>query len=274
MAGFDALFNFRSADLPLLKSMFSAARRRARAMDIRWRATVDEKNGICYLVLDGQTYGLDIFIERLRRDLPAIAEATSSSRIPSERRLVAHGFVEIVTRYRLSLYEYRPEDWIPTLRARREPIYALPHTLLAPKAPRLQQRLLVTMDLLASWHYEEVSPEVLLEEIHTAAELILEASVNRRAKKLSFAQLVERAERAGLLAGPWVETVVAGTRDPSVERYADEETRREKDLLLSLKDARKRVRHRGETGAKGWLDANFWDAVQVLEYLAPHAIGP
>jgi len=134
---------------------------------------------------------------------------------------------------------------MPTLRARREPIYALPHTLLAPNAARLQQRLMVTMDLLASWHYEEVSPEVLLEEIHTAAELILEASVNRRAKKLSFAQLVERAERAGLLAGPWVEKGAEGTRVSSatVERYADEETRREKALLLSLKDARKRVRH-------------------------------
>ena len=59
----------------------------------------------------------------------------------------------------------------------------------------------MTMDLLASWQYEEVSPEVLLEEIHTAAELILEASVNRRAKKLSFAQLVERAERAGSSPG-------------------------------------------------------------------------
>jgi hypothetical protein len=39
-------------------------------------------------------------------------------------------------------------------------------------------------------------------------------------------------------------------------------------VLTSLKDVRKRVRHRADPGAKAWLDENFWAAASVLELLA------
>ena len=74
------------------------------------------------------------------------------------------------------------------------------------------------------------SPEVLLEELHTACELVLEELVNKRAKKVSFADLVAKADRAGLLDARPDET------PPGL-------------LLISLKDLRKDVRHRAAEGA-------------------------
>jgi hypothetical protein len=44
-----------------------------------------------------------------------------------------------------------------------------------------------------------------------------------------------------------------------------------RDVLLSIKDCRKEVRHRGAEGAEAWLDKHFWDAASILESLAGHA---
>lgn len=131
------------------------------------------------------------------------------------------------------------------------------------------------MELLASWHYGEVAPEVLIEEIHAAAELLLMASVNRRAKSLSFAQ--EEAHSQRLLRSypdfdkPAVLDAISALPRTDPEALPSLLNDMGRTVLLSLKDCRKRVRHRGATGAKEWLDANFWEAVAVLEHLAPHA---
>jgi hypothetical protein len=43
------------------------------------------------------------------------------------------------------------------------------------------------------------------------------------------------------------------------------------ELLTSLKDVRKIVRHRAAVTAQQWLDDNFWAAAVALEELAPAA---
>jgi hypothetical protein len=44
-----------------------------------------------------------------------------------------------------------------------------------------------------------------------------------------------------------------------------------REVLISLKDCRKDVRHRGAEGAEEWLEEHFWDAASILENLAAHA---
>jgi hypothetical protein len=222
--------------------------------------------------MDGNSFQLDVFVERLRRDLPTLAEATTSSRAAEGRRRVGLGLADIIGRYRGSLYDRHPEEWVPILRARRSAISVPPHFLETPKAPRLQDRLFITADLLTAWHFGEVAPEVLLEEIHTAAELLLTGWVGSRRNDLSFKDLVQRAATAGILRFPflfpadWPEV-----RDVGPDQLKRLSTERARELLLSMKDQRKHSKHRGAAGAQEWLDQHFWHVVGVLEYLAPHA---
>lgn len=273
MAGFDATFRYLPQDGEVIEACLAAAKRRARVFHVRFRIERPAEE-VVYLKLGGQTYALDIFLERLRRDLPTIAEASpNASRSPAERRRVALGLVDVLNRYRGMLYDSHPEEWVPTVRAKRDPILALPHEIVPTKASTLlQARMFVTMDMLASWHYREVAPEVLLEEIHTAAELLLTACVNRRSKRLSFRQLVDLAHARNLLT--------ASVNPDDTERvrllrvatgWAEAMNDIGRDVLLSLKDCRKDVRHRGAAGAEEWLTRHFWDAASILEELARHA---
>lgn len=221
---------------------------------------------VAEMEVSANTYVVDIWLERLRRDLPTIAEATSSHRPPSDRRRLALGLIEILTRYRLDMYERYGEVWIPTLRGRTKPAYLLPHQFwLADDA--LQQRLSTTAELLASWHFDEVAPEVLLEEMHTAAELMLGAIVNTRSRRLSFGELVESARARGVFSpsAPDSSAVQAWrTVNPHARNFEDEQAA----LLVSLKDVRKDVRHRNVGAAKSWLDDHFWEMASLLERIA------
>ncbi len=204
-----------------------------------------------YIELNGQTYALDILLERLRRDLPTIAEATPSERPPAARRRTANGLVKILSRYRGQMYDRYGEGWLPTLRGRSVPVTGVIHDLFPRDAPRLADRLLVTMDLLASWHFDEVAPAVLLEEMHTAAELMLKSLGLPRSKRLSFAELVDAADKAALIRADVAET------------------------LHSMKTVRARVKHRGSSDAKDWLDIHFWDGAAALEALSARVrVGP
>jgi hypothetical protein len=263
----DACFRFGSKDEAIVRACLAAARRRARILGIRrFRSGVrDIGQAVAFIEIDGNTYALDIFLERLRRDLPTIAEATSSHRSPASRRALALGLIDILTRFRLSMYDRYDEDWIPTLRARRQPAYTLPHQLWTDN-PALQARLSVTSELMADWHFGEVAPPVLLEELHTAAELILEELVNRRSKRHSFQELVELAVKACVFS-PYPHDAGLTARYRAGAGCSPFEADR-RDLLVSLKNVRKEVRHRGADSAQAWLDQNFWDVASLLEAMS------
>lgn len=80
---------------------------------------------------------------------------------------------------------------------------------------------------------------------------MLEELVNRRAKKLSFAELIAAADKAGILSR------MPGQGSPVM-------------LLTELKDLRKNVRHRAARGAQSWLDRHWEDLAMCLERLVGH----
>lgn len=271
MASLDAWFFVKADDESIVQAMFAASRRRARSLGVReFRSRIYRGNPplLAHVAVHGNTYVLDIFIERLRRDLPTIAEATPAKRRPSSRRDVALGLVEILTRYRFDMYERYGENWAPTLRARKKPAHTLPHSLWVQDAA-LGERLSATNYLMASWHYEEVEPAVLLEELHTAAELILCALVGRSSRNTSFAQLTELAYQHGFLGPYGLDSGALRPGSSALQHFAEYEVTR-RDLLISLKNLRRDVRHRGSVGAKDWLDTNFWDLASLLESMALH----
>lgn len=162
----------------------------------------------------------------------------------------------------------------------------MPFDIECPEAPHLDARLTITERVLVDWFFNEVAPEVMLEELHTASELILEGLVNRRAKKMSFAELVAAAQQQGLFEGldrrfalEWelhVRLSRAREDDVAIEvmnslglHVSEVGAITGRDLLLSLKDLRKEVRHRAAPGAKEWLDRYADSIMVVLEELAP-----
>jgi len=229
---------------------------------VRWHSSVSV-DGQGYCRMDGNGFWLDMLLERMRRDLPTIAEATPADRhTPAERRRLANGLIDVLCRSRVSYYDrYDKEgqpDYVPRLRRLRTS-EVVPVRALWPgdKHPDLYARLAITEEILTSWALDEVAPEVVLEELHTAAELILMRLMEKR-RAPAFAELVEEARADGHLE--WRLGM----------HYADEEPEQIDDmgdLLISLKDHRKRAKHQGSDEARAWLTVHFWPAGVVLERL-------
>jgi hypothetical protein len=94
--------------------------------------------------------------------------------------------------------------------------------------------------------------EVFLKELHTACELLLEGTVNRRSKRLSFAEPITCADNAGVFANH----VALGRRGDGMTPV---------ELLVQLKDLRKEVRHRTASGSHEWLAEHSDEVALLLE---------
>lgn len=260
--GFDAHFLFGPEDGVLVRALFTAGRRRARLLGVRWRSEIKDE-GYAYVCLDGNGFRLDMLIERLRRDLPTFAEGVSSGgRSPEHRRRLANGMVDVVGRYRGGLYERYGEDHVPRLRGVRRPVGPPMYDLFPRRHEDLWPRLEVTLDVLASWTMDEIAPEVALEELHTAFELLLTRAAGKR-RAPAFAELVDLANARGWLGDAYTMPGIAEHywKDPM-------DVMSERDLLLSLKDQRKAAKHQGDAGAGVWLTAHFGAATALLERLS------
>jgi hypothetical protein len=185
-----------------------------------------------------------------------------SHRSPASRRRLANGLVDILIRYRLIWYDRYPESHVPRLRGRSAVPGAGVFWLIPNRADVLWPRLWVTDDVLASWLMHDVPGEVVIEEIHTATELLLRTFWGR-AKSASFAELVEFAREHHLLDIPEQLAQIAHDHPELGFSAPDGYT-----LLLDLKEVRKHAKHRGAASSTEWLERNFWDAAQALELLA------
>ncbi|MGA5035512.1 hypothetical protein ACPCA8_00480 [Streptomyces capoamus] len=260
MAGFDAKYVFHPDNLVVVRAMNSAAQRRACEMDVHWRSRATS-DGAGYTSLDGWSYGLDVFLERLRRDLPIIAEATPGRRSPLYRRRLGHGYVDILTKYRCSWYDryYKTDElYIPKLRAIRSSSVWPIHSLWpASDDQDLGMRLVVTQTVMAAWCVREVDAEVVIEELHTAAELMLKR-ITQMPDRTKFPDLIREARRQRVLS---TEPMRFAYTDPDKALTAQQ-------LLKSLLRERNTSKHGGGSQSQIWLDEHFWPAAGLLELLS------
>lgn len=266
MGGMDWYCRFDARDAPVVEAMRAAGRRRARKLGLRWESSVEED--VCGVVVDGGWWVIDLLIARLARDLPTICEAISlDHRGPSERRGIGWSFAHIAAQYRFSEPDFHPEGWVPRLVSRSAPPWEpTVFGFSAPNAEDLEVRLDVTARMLVDWEFDEVAPEVLLEELHTATELCLKRALFGRTKRQgSFAENVALAEEQGLLRLPGV-----GVNRSSLRAREHDETITVQGLLISMKDARRVARHEARDTAYGWLRDWVVAAGEVLEVLAGH----
>jgi hypothetical protein len=249
VAGFDFEFTYTEAQKPVVLVCLAAGRARARRLRLSWRwRHVRPRH--CVVVVDGNSRVIDLLGYRLERDLPLVAEGCviAESLSSTQRSRIGRGFVDMMLRGRDA-----NQDSCMVLRGVAETRYYYPpYDYDCPSLPRLHARLSITEELLVAWNFNEIAPEVLLEELHTACELVLEELVNQRSERLSFAELVANADEAGLL------------------RHSHDDTPPVR-LLTDLKDLRKDVRHRAAEGARQWLNEQWQDVAICLERLVFHA---
>lgn len=245
MASFDFEFRFTSKAAPIVQACLMAARRRARALGISWRQRT--RGDRVHVMIDGNTRQLDILGERLERDLPLVAEGVTAAYPPARRRQFGLGVADMYLRGRDT-----EEDGILDLHGVTKTRYwfALVDEIDSDiLSPNVQARLIVTNSVVVGWHLGDFPPEVVLEELHAACELVLDDLFNRRSKKLSFAQLLDAAEVEGAFQ-PWHGV------DPPVRQ-----------VLEDLKDLRKSVRHRAASGAAVWTTDHADSVTTILERL-------
>lgn len=267
MGGMDWYCNFDEKDFPLVEAMLNAGRLRARRLSVRWSSSI--KSNVCAVIVNGEWWRIDLLIARLSRDLPTICEAIPlEHRSPSRRRGVGRSFAHIASQYRLGAFDLHETGWTPKLVSRRgEPWDVMIYTFSAPNAPDLERRLEVTARMLMDWEFGEIAPEVMLEELHTAAELSLKRALwGKYRGRGSFKELVERAEQSDMLKLPGIRAFRQSLRTVDVE-----ESITVKELLLSLKDARKVARHEARETALPWLEKWVVGIGEVLEVLAQNA---
>lgn len=244
MAGFDFDFTYRSQHEPIVSTCLSSARARARQLHLHWRWQSRGPTAV-RVIVDGNSRRTDLLSYRLERDLPLVAEGCHVPGLSrNERQRLGRGFADLMVRGR-----HVDQNATMALRGVAETRWRFPpYDYDCPAFPSLWARLIVTEDLIVAWNFNEIAPEVLLEELHTACELVLEELVNRRSKRLSFAELVAAADKGGAL------------------RHADSGLSGAA-LLTQLKDLRKGVRHRGASGAADWLGQHWEDVAMLLEHL-------
>lgn len=199
--------------------------------------------------------GLDLLAHALERDLPLVAEGAHHCNLPkSRRKLLGTGFADLYVRGR-DIRSDGPWQWRGATQAK---YYFSPYDATDRRThPTLDARLAVTESVLIDWCFERVPAVVLLEELHTACELLLEHLINQRSKRRSFAELVDIADEAGLLRHPTFASEGAVT--PIVN---------DKDLLIRLKDYRKSARHRADTSFEQWLTESWEPVALLIERLA------
>jgi len=247
MAGFDFEFTYTEKQETIVLTCLAAGRARARRLRLSWRwCHVAPRH--CVVIVDGDSRRIDLLGYRLERDLPLVAEGCAVEGLsPRQRARIGRGFVDMMLRGR-----HVNQDRRMVLRGVAATRYRYPpYDYECPSSPRLHARLSITEDLLVAWNFGEIAPEVFLEELHTACELVLNELVNKRSKKLSFDELIASADEAGLLQHSNDET-------PPVW------------LLRELKDLRKNVRHRAAEGAHALLNKYWEDVAICLERLVRH----
>jgi hypothetical protein len=244
VATFDFDFRYTDDQAPIVVVCLGGAARRARQLGIKWTWRHLGPR-LLRVTVDGNSRKTDLLFYRLERDLPLLAEGCDHAPFPPGRRAkIGRGVAEVTLRGA----DVRSDDTQTLRGVSATALYFLPYDYECPTHPVLDARLRITADLIVSWNFGEVAAEVLLEELHTACELVLDEAVNPRSKRLSFAELVDGAAQAGLLR-------------------PDEFVSDPVELLTELKDLRKNVRHRAAEGSSAWLSEHWEHVAITLERL-------
>lgn len=234
MAGFGFTVEFDSSTRELMRRLLGHLQRRARyyALELHFQKARrwDE-----YMVsVDGPLRGMQAFAPRMALEALVCAEFSERPKPAWRRTDVAHDLVygyyeglhsitRAVLRMHRTLRQTVPPGGVPSVPSLVFDDTDLPSHLL-PAIRRFEATLAVYANLPAMLlPMLPVEEEQVVEEAHTATELLMRAAVGREGPRFSYAQMAAEVQRRGWL---------------SQEQH---------DKLIELKQARRGVKHRGQS---------------------------
>jgi hypothetical protein len=165
MAGFDFDFTYTGPQEAVVRVCLAAGRARARKLGLlwQWRHTATRH---CVVSIHGNSRRIDLLGYRLERDLPLVAEGCRVEGLsPAQGARIGRGFADMMLKGR----HVEQENPIVLRGVTETNYYYSPYDYDCPSSPRLHARLSITENLIVAWNFEEIAPEVLLEELHTPA---------------------------------------------------------------------------------------------------------
>jgi len=249
MAGFDYEFAYTENQASLVDSALAAQRRRARDLELTIMTERTSPTQV-YVQINGNSRRMDVLGYRLERELPLVCEGTESSFLqPRVRRRLGLGVADMYLRGR-NLGNESGKSMV--LRGVTDTRYYFPVFEFSPKeagSEQLRHRLRLTEELIADWDVRNISHFTVIEELHAASELLLQAVIPLPRRKDFYPQRLKAAGDQKLL---------------------DES---EIELLATLSRYRSGARHHAKDGFEVWLDANWETVALVLEHLC-HKVRP
>jgi hypothetical protein len=179
----------------LVRVLLEAARRRARKLDLEmhYRRKARDGQSAWELWVDGNGFAIGAWSRQLERDLPNVAEGFEA--IPAARaRRIAES---LVARW----FDWCVGDGAKGDRLRttvQDPVTWIWPTIEYVEDDQLTPRLVIADELVARWITEEVPEEIVIEELHTAAEAVLRG-VLQAGRRVNWPTLLDRARARGIL---------------------------------------------------------------------------
>jgi hypothetical protein len=244
VAGFDYEFTYDPRFEAIVGVCIGGARARANRLAIRLSFRTTGANRTLVTV-DGQSRRLNVLAYRLERDLPKLCEGFASPHYgPKQRRRIGLGFADMYVRGRDM--SGKPATLMRLTGVSDTkfyyPVYELTPQNYADDA--LLHRMRVAEELLADWEDRSVSPFIILEELCTAAELLLHALFPDKNTSHSLRDFVKVAAKNGIIS------------------------REAKVLLDETAVLRNSARHTGDSSFAPWLVDSWEDLALVLEHLS------
>lgn len=244
MAGFDYEFAFTDKQASLVKVAMAAQRRRARNLDLTMMTKPTSSTGV-YVRIDGSSRRMDILGYRLERELPLVCEGDVSSELaPKIRRRFGLGIADMYLRGRDTSRDW---DKPMVLRGVADTRYYYPVFEFSPDkgaSEQVRHRLRLTEELIADWDVRNISHFTVIEELHAASELLLQAVVPLPRGKDMYPQRLKAARKHGVLE------------------------ERDVELLRALSRHRNDARHHAVSGFEAWLESNWENVALLLEHIA------
>lgn len=247
MADFGFRFEYENAALDLVRKLLLHSQRQARYFDVEFRYRINRDIESYLVTVDGRLRSMQALSMRLWMEVPLLAEWYDKPK-PAWRRTDA-GFY-FLEGYAEGLRDITESvQYLPKV-LKRLVIPELADDLYAPESITFDEELMpshlvgplrtfeavLALYLNLPEHTAMLWPpvqlielELVIEESHTATELLLRNALPPKTGQ-SFAQLVANAHRRG-----WI-------------------NRGQRDLLIELKDLRKRVKHHGQGAGRFYRD--------------------
>lgn len=246
MAGFDFNVPYSDSDLLLTRALLAKLQRICRSYDLEMRyRRVHENSQQFYVTVDGSLPMMQALVPTLVTALPSYAEGAPSppDRLQRIRRAKRIG----------RLYWKGVLYMTDTIQGVADYLGGTPNSFLFDIRERneeIDDRLWSLSSTLIAYENGVIQPAQMLEEIHTALEWVMQASIGPSARRMTYASMAESLRDSGVI---------------SAEHAAG---------IIQMKDLRVGAKHRRQAVSREQVNDHLHLCIEALHKLLRESVSP